>query len=208
MCGSFALSAKTKNVEKLVKGLKIENDIQTNNKFVPGNYIPSVLNVDSSVLVYSKWGLIPSWSKDSKSALKMFNARAETLNEKPSFRNLIKKRRCLIFADGFYEWQANPNSKYKTAYFFRLQSGEPFTFAGLWDLWNDIQLNTKVLSSTIITTMPTEQVAEIHDRMPLIIPEELREKWLSADEFDSNDIELLTKPFTKEEFVISKIERA
>ncbi len=117
------------------------------------------------------WGLIPSWSKD---ATGIINARAETLDEKPSFSESFQRRRCLIPADGFYEWQKRGKSR--QPYFFQLQDEEPFAFAGLWDQWQ----NNGRTSSTcaIITTRPNELLAEIHDRMPAILDPDNYDEWL------------------------------
>lgn len=121
-----------------------------------------------------QWGLIPSWSKEPKGFI---NARAETLPDKPSFSESFQRRRCLIPADGFYEWQRQGRSK--QPYFFQLKDEAPFAFAGIWDKWQGNGLS--ITSCAIITTTPNELLATIHDRMPVILDDDAQESWLRSD---------------------------
>ena len=118
------------------------------------------------------WGLIPSWSKEPKGFI---NARCETLEEKPSFSESFQNRRCLIPADGFYEWQRNGKSK--QPYYFQMKDEAPFAFAGLWDRWQNDGVD--ITSCSIITTTPNELLTTIHDRMPVILSPESQDAWLS-----------------------------
>ena len=130
-------------------------------------------------LQFFRWGLIPSWAKDPSIGNRMFNARAETITEKPSFRNSFRRRRCLVPATGFYEWRTEPGTKKKIPVHFTLKSGEPFCFAGLWDEW--VSGDGEVVRSfTIITTTPNELVAGVHDRMPVILHREDEGRWVRA----------------------------
>ena len=122
-----------------------------------------------------RWGLIPSWAKDKSIGSRMINARAETVAEKPSFRNALRRRRCLVLADGFYEWRRV--GKTKTPMRIVMRSGEPFAFAGLWETWTDPE-GTVIPSCTIITTTPNDLLSPIHNRMPVILPRDLEEFWL------------------------------
>ncbi len=133
------------------------------------------------------WGMIPHWSKDRKIGYRMINARAETLAEKPSFRMPLKKQRCLVLADGFYEWREEKGKKIP----FRIvrRDGKPFAFAGLWDRWNEIQ------SFTIVTTNSNKLLSEIHDRMPVMLLEESEEKWLDPGCSDPDELEPLLKSY-------------
>ena len=124
-----------------------------------------------------KWGLIPFWAKDPKIGSRMINARAETVAEKPAFRNALKKRRCLVLADGYYEWQKTPVGK--RPFRIVMRSGEPFAFAGLWETWKDPEGNV-IPSCTIITTAANDFLAPIHNRMPIILPREKEERWLDT----------------------------
>ena len=125
-----------------------------------------------------RWGLIPFWAKDPKIGARMINARAETVAEKPAFRNALKKRRCLVLADGYYEWQKTPTGK--RPFRIVMRSGEPFAIAGLWETWKDPQGNV-VPSCSIITTAANDFLSPIHNRMPVILPRETEEMWLNSD---------------------------
>jgi putative SOS response-associated peptidase YedK len=127
-----------------------------------------------------RWGLIPPWAKDARIAYKMINARAETLLEKNSYRTLIGRRRCLIVADGFYEWRLGPDGRKQPIRFSRVDD-EAVAFAGLWTTWTDPQSDELIESCTIITTTPIELVAPVHDRMSVILPPELEEPWLDPE---------------------------
>jgi putative SOS response-associated peptidase YedK len=128
--------------------------------------------------VMARWGLLPHWAKDERIAYKLINARAETLLEKPAFRSLVGKYRCLVIADGFYEWRLVDGKKQPIH--FRLQDGSPFGFAGLWTCKTDEE-GELIESCTIITTSPNELVAPVHDRMPVILPIELEHEWLDPE---------------------------
>jgi len=138
-----------------------------------------------------QWGLIPFWSKEPKGII---NARVETISEKASFNESFQKRRCLILADGFYEWQRS--GKISQPYYFKLKDGEPFAFAGIWDRWraND----RKITSCAIITTTANELLATIHTRMPVILPPELYDFWLNEDSREP-DLKNILIPFPASE---------
>jgi putative SOS response-associated peptidase YedK len=141
----------------------------------PGRLVPVVINKETRNVELYKWGLVPVWAKDPVIGNKMINARAETIAEKPSFRNSFQRRRCLILADGFYEWKSEANKK--QPYLFKLIDGKPFTFAGIWDHWQD--KNGKELTTcAIITTTPNQTISEYHDRMPVILDADTRWQWL------------------------------
>jgi putative SOS response-associated peptidase YedK len=129
--------------------------------------------------VLAKWGLLPHWAKDAKIAFKMINARSETLTEKPAYRSLLTKYRCLIPADGFYEWTLGDDGK-KTPVHFHLTDGALFAFAGLWTSRTDLETGEILDSCTVVTTRPNELVAPVHDRMPVILPAGAESLWLDA----------------------------
>ena len=140
-----------------------------------------------------QWGLIPFWSKEPKGII---NARVETIAEKASFNESFQKRRCLIFADGFYEWERN--GKISQPYYFQLKDGEPFAFAGVWDKW---RANDRVITScAIITTKANELLSTIHTRMPVILPPELYDFWLNEDSREPELKEILM-PFPASEMI-------
>ncbi|HEX9029364.1 MAG TPA: SOS response-associated peptidase, partial [Anaerolineales bacterium] len=157
-------------------------------------------------LDYFVWGLIPSWAKDPSIGSRLINARADTLAEKPSFRSAYRRRRCLIPATGFYEWKANPGSKTKTPMYITLASGKPFAFAGLWENWHSPD-GSQVLSCTIITTEPNELMAGIHNRMPVILPEEAYAVWLDANDRGPDELNPLLKPFPAEQMAAYPVSR-
>lgn len=181
MCGRFALSAKTEEVEKLLPELYIDIEIKPNYNIVPTSQIPIIVNFNKPTLVLAYWGLIPFWAKDKKTANKMINARAESLLQKPSFKNLFISKRCLIPSTGFFEWQKNIVTNNKIPYYIKVKNENVFTFAGLWDKWIDKQTGEEIISATIITTQSNEKINQIHNRMPLIIQNDDRDKWLNPN---------------------------
>ena len=122
------------------------------------------------------------------------------LAEKPSFRHAYRRRRCLILADGFFEWQKTPGSRTKTPYYIQMESREPFGFAGLWETWNAPD-GSVVKSTTIITTEPNDLVARVHNRMPVILPASAHELWLDPQERDPAELDELLKPFPAEDMM-------
>jgi putative SOS response-associated peptidase YedK len=134
------------------------------------------------------WGLVPFWAKDPSVGNRMINARSETLAEKASYKNAFRKRRCIIPADGFYEWKKVPGRKTKQPMFIHRADGEPLAFAGLWEVWrNTANPDEELRSCTIITASANDKIAEIHDRMPVILPPSAWETWL-APEVDDLDL--------------------
>lgn len=141
----------------------------------PTQKVPALLVRNGRrVLAEMQWGLVPGWARDKKIGARLINARAETLAEKPAFRNALRKGRCLVPADGFYEWQKE--DKRKIPMYIRLIGGRPFAFAGLYEFWRDA--DEELLSCTIITTEANELVRPIHTRMPVILPPEMHKPWL------------------------------
>jgi putative SOS response-associated peptidase YedK len=137
------------------------------------------------------WGLIPSWAKDPSVAAKMINARSETAGTKPAFRDALKSRRCLIPADGFYEWKKIGSAK--QPYCFEVNEGELFAFAGLWDGWKDSGGNW-IKTCSILTTTPNAVTASVHDRMPVILDSDTYDLWLDPDFRDASAASELLKP--------------
>lgn len=147
-------------------------------------------------LMVARWGLIPHWAKEARIGARMINARAETLAEKSAYRPLLAKGRCLILADGFYEWRLDPDGR-KRPVRYTLEHGEPFGFAGLWTSWRDPASGEKERSCTIITTSANELVAPVHDRMPVILPRGVEQQWLDREVAPDAAMELLT-PYPSE----------
>jgi putative SOS response-associated peptidase YedK len=170
MCGRFALHASPE-VVSLQFGLRSVPAFETRYNIAPTS---TVLIVRSREAALVRWGLVPHWAKDSSIGAKLANARAETVAQKPSFRDAYRARRCLVPASGFYEWK--PEAGRKQPYYIRPAQGELFAFAGLWERWNDLE------TCALITTDANEPMRAIHDRMPVIVAREDREGWLEGSE--------------------------
>lgn len=179
MCGRFVLTVDQKTIESHYN-VVLPEGFESNNNVSPTQQIPIIIKSEQALIaVFARWGLIPSWSKDKAIGYKMINARAETIDEKPSFKSSFKSRRCLIPANGFYEWKTLDNGK-KIPCLFKLKSDEMFSFAGLWSDWIDPVLKESITTCTIITTEPNQLVASVHDRMPVILSKEDEAKWLTS----------------------------
>jgi putative SOS response-associated peptidase YedK len=174
----------------------------------PTQLIDAVLETDSErVLSELKWGLIPSWAKEESIGSKLINARAETLTEKPSFKNAFRSRRCIIPASGFYEW-AKKGASAKQPYYFYLKEKDVFGFAGLWEEWTDRLTGEIVESCTIITTAANEVLEPVHDRMPVILKPESYDLWLDEKERNTDRLQSLLIPFTAGEMAAHTVGKA
>ena len=199
MCGRFTLTADPADLQEAFEWVNFGNArLSPRYNIAPTQPIAVIANTDEYKLDFFTWGLLPFWAKDPSIGSRMINARAETLAEKPSFKNAYKRRRCLILADGFYEWKKEPGSKTKTPYYIRLKSGKAFAFAGLWENWHSPD-SSQILSCTIITTQPNELLADIHNRMPVILPPGAYKQWLTPGESDTRDLAGLLKPYPASE---------
>lgn len=177
MCGRFALRIPPKSIQQHYDLPEI-GELPPRYNIAPSQAVAVIRQMPGKSLRQLdllRWGLVPHWAKDIKISYQMINARAETLSLKPSFRTAFKKRRCLIAADGFYEWFHE--GKTKQPYFIQLKNRIVFSFAGLWESWNNPDGGV-IESCTIITTSANELVRKIHDRMPVILPPELYAEWL------------------------------
>ena len=183
MCGRFALTTSAAELSKIF-GVLFE-DFRPRFNIAPTQTVLAVRRSGANrEPAWLSWGLVPSWSKDKKIAFHTINARAETVAEKPAFRHSFKWKRCLILADGFYEWRkVNPQTK--EPYLFSLCDESPFAFAGLWDRWTS-PAGIVLESCTIITTLANELVAPLHDRMPVILTPNMFDEWLDPAVEDSN----------------------
>jgi putative SOS response-associated peptidase YedK len=146
-------------------------------------------------LAWLRWGLVPSWAKDPSIGNRLINARAETVAEKPAFRTALRRRRCLVVADGFYEWQRSGRAK--DPYFIRMRDDRPFAFAGLWESWEGPD-HSVLETCTILTTEPNELVRPIHDRMPVILPPEVYACWLDTSIQDPGRLSQLLVAYASE----------
>jgi putative SOS response-associated peptidase YedK len=201
MCGRFILLTDLSVITKSFNVQNVACEYRPGSNISPGQQIAAVLRKDDqNSLVNFRWGLIPSWAKDPSIGNKMFNARAETIAEKPSFKNAFHKRRCLIPAGGFYEWQKL--GKMKKPLRFSLKSGEPFGLAGLYETW--ISPEQKAIHTcTIITTEPNDLLRPIHDRMPVIVPKEQESAWIDPDNFNQKELLSILMPYPSDEMTMS-----
>jgi putative SOS response-associated peptidase YedK len=156
----------------------------------PTQPVPAIRSGGTELELF-RWGLIPSWATDEKIAASMINARAETVAEKPAFKKLIATQRCLLPADGFYEWRKQ--GKKKTPMYATIDNGHVFAFAGLWDTWRNPR-GERIDTCTILTTTPNAVMADIHDRMPVILPPEACSVWLGTG-IGMEELMRLLKPF-------------
>jgi putative SOS response-associated peptidase YedK len=202
MCGRFVLQTDLSRIVESFDIQEIACQYRPSNNIFPGQQIIAVVHDNINHLVEFKWGLIPWWSKDPSIGNRMINARAETIAEKPSFRQALKKRRCLILADGFYEWQKI--GKVKKPLYFSLESGVPFGFAGLHETWtspDQQQINT----CTIITTDSNKLIEPIHDRMPVIVPKEYESTWIDPENQNQKELMSILKPYPSKEMKMSDV---
>jgi putative SOS response-associated peptidase YedK len=180
MCGRFAFYSPSEATAALF-GVESSTPVVPRYNIAPTQFIAAIRRDDEeqSELVMLRWGLVPFWAKDPAIGNRMINARAETVAEKPSFRNAYRKRRSLILADGFYEWRKEGETK--TPYLISLADGSPFAFAGLWEQWNSKETDEAIQSTAIITTAANEFMSQVHHRMPVVLRPENAARWLDGD---------------------------
>lgn len=197
MCGRYyRRSDKQRIADAFRIGIPPTFDILPSYNVAPQTFQPIVrLDAESRQreLALLRWGLIPFWAKDAKIGYSTINAKAETLATAPAFREALKRRRCLVPADGFYEWQPL-DTKTKQPWAITLKDGSPFAFAGLWDTWKDKTTGQPLETYTIITTEPNELTAKLHNRMPVILAPRDYERWLAPADPARLPIDLL-RPF-------------
>ncbi|MFD1706907.1 SOS response-associated peptidase [Siminovitchia sediminis] len=197
MCGRYSLfTDRNEWMDRfhLINGEELEWMKRYN--IAPSQQVLAVVKSDAGNKAgFLKWGLVPCWANDPKIGYKMINARSETADQKPSFKKLLKRRRCLIPADGFYEWKRKERNS-KQPYRFQLKTKEPFAFAGLWDRWE--HGDEIIQSCTILTTGANSLVKDVHDRMPVILTPEAEQVWLDRSVEDSSVLKDLLKPYETE----------
>jgi putative SOS response-associated peptidase YedK len=192
MCGRYSFAPDLKIVNEHYNITVNDNKILLNYNCAPTQLLPVISNEEPDTMSRFRWGLIPFWAKDKSIGNKLINARAETIAEKPSFRTSFKQRRCLIPADAFYEWRKDESTKKKIPYRIFLKEQPLFSMAGIWDQWLSPEGET-IHSFSIITTSPNELMAEIHARMPVILPKEMEKLWLESQ--DQYQLLEMLKPY-------------
>ncbi len=190
MCGRFQLSVKGKQISERFNVEVFDEMYSPSYNCAPSQKLPVITNNDPEKLNYFKWGLVPFWSSDPKIGFKLINARAENILEKPSFKTAFSQRRCLIPANGFFEWKKQ--GKQKIPYRIFLKTEEIFAIAGIWEAWKDTE-GTVLNSFSIITTSPNKLMQDIHSRMPVILNQHDEQAWLF--EKDETYLKNLLQPF-------------
>jgi len=212
MCGRFTLRTPLSVLAK-----QFEFDVETATAEVRPRYniaptqaILAVRQIEQGAkceLARLFWGLVPSWAKDSKGAYACINARADSVATKPTFRSVFKKRRCLVLADGYYEWRKE--GKIKQPYFFEVDGGQPFAFAGLWEWWRSPQDKDGpgLESCALITTDPNELQSTLHDRMPVILNPARYDAWLDPANDNRDQLQVMLIPFSSERMTVRPVSR-
>ena len=195
MCGRYRLSRRKQVIEEHFDSAPWDDDWNPRYNIAPSQQVPVIRQHPAEPvrqISLMKWGLIPHWAKDASIATNTINAKSETAAEKPAFRDPFKFRRCLIPADGFYEWKKAGSSK--QPYCFEVREGELFAFAGLWDGWKNPE-GQWVRTCSILTTTPNAVTVKVHDRMPVILDRESYDLWLDPGMQNVAAISELLKPY-------------
>ncbi len=200
MCGRYVFVSEPQELKTEFPDLKILSSFPPRTNISPGMVIDVIQFKETHQIVPMQWGLIPSWAKDHSASFKTFNARSETITEKPTFRTPFKRKRCLIPANGFYEWKTE--GKKKTPHYFSPSHAQMFYVAGLYDEWESP--NGYLESCTFITTSANQIVSEVHDRMPVILESKDFSLWFSKDAKETELLSLL-RPIPETEIRVKKL---
>lgn len=197
MCGRFTRTRPLEEYAEYFQAAPTQASSPSYNVSPADDILAVVAEPDQSRhLTWLHWGLVPFWSAGPDRRYSMINARAETLAEKPAYRTAFRQHRCLIVADGFYEWQSSGEGK--QPFYIRLKSGEPMAFAGLWDQWEAKDGSRSISSATIVTTTANARIRPIHDRMPVILPPEAFQPWLDPGLTDPGRLAAFLQPISAE----------
>lgn len=209
MCGRFTLRTPLQLVLKIF-GLEMHDSLTWKSRYnlAPTQEVLAIRQAKEGPLepVKFRWGLIPSWAKDTKLGASMINARSETISEKPAFRTAFKRRRCLVAADGYFEWQTT--GKAKQPYYIHMADERPFAFAGLWESWSgpkEEPLSEPMETCTLITTSANATTAPVHDRMPVILPREVWDRWLDPEFEGKEQLLALLKPYEGDDLTLRPV---
>ena len=209
MCGRYTLHQKTQSLKDRYRLNVVPGNLRANYNVAPGQFMPVVISEDGKQRAeLMKWGLIPTWAKDPKIGYKLINARDDGIFDKPIWRNVILKKRCLIPADGFYEWKRHTvdGKQQKQPFYIKPKHDDLFSFAGVWDAWKDVEgLEWKTYS--IITTSPNKEMKHVHDRMPVILHKEDEASWLEPSVQSREDLEHFLQPYEDDGLEIYEVSR-
>lgn len=206
MCGRFSLTAE---LDVLIERFQIDqvtiDNYSARYNIAPSQQIPTIIRANNeNRLGTLRWGLIPFWAKDASISNKLINARSETAEEKASFKHALKKRRCVILSDGFYEWKKDKDRKIPMR--IQVNNGEPFAMAGLWEQWKDGEKT--IYTCTILTTEANEMMKDIHNRMPVILPRDKEHDWIDPSLEDFNILKDIMQPYPDDQmnaYEVSKL---
>jgi putative SOS response-associated peptidase YedK len=204
MCGRFVQKSERRIITEEFYILDFLSDVFVSYNVSPGQNAGVIINEGKNLYSLFKWGLVPSWSKDKKSGYKMINARAETVAQKPSFRSAFAARRCLVPADGFYEWKKS--GSVKVPFYIFSKTGHPFSLGGLWETWQEPDGNL-LKTFTIITTEANASLKNIHDRMPVIVPPDKRSRWLDGNIKQKGKLLDMLEPYEGEDIGYHEVSR-
>ncbi len=194
MCGRYAFFSPAEAVKRIF-ALDEVPELEPRYNIAPTQPVPAVRAGEEGARAFAMlhWGLVPKWSKERAIGNRMINARSESLAEKPSFRDAFRKRRCLVLADGWYEWQVTPDGK--QPWFIRMKDARPLAFAGLWERWKDPKDGALLESCTIVTTDASQSIRKIHERMPVVLAEADRDRWLDTAFSETDKLSELLRPY-------------
>ncbi|MDR4507390.1 MAG: SOS response-associated peptidase [Candidatus Brocadiaceae bacterium] len=208
MCGRFVLDDIDDILSRyrITESTDVKGKITPHYNIAPSQHIPVIYKDEhrENKIEFMKWGLVPFWAKDPKIGYRMINARAETLTQKPSFKHILKTKRCLIPSSGFYEWEKT--DKQKVPYYIGIKNSRIFSFAGLFDIWKDSDGN-ELKTFTIITTDANKTLKPIHDRMPVILGKESEENWLDTSIQDFDVLAEMLRPYHDDQMIVHKVSR-
>lgn len=205
MSKRFTLAADPAGVQAALPGLQVPaQEALSRYNIAPTQSVAVVRNTGERQLEFIRWGLVPSWAKDPKIGSKLINARAETVATRPAFRTALRRRRCLIVADGFYLWRRDT----KMPMYLRLKGGRPFAFAGLWEEWQPPKPEAEVWRTcAIITTEANGLIREFHSRMPAILQLKFYDLWLDPAEREPAELTAALQPYPEEEMEVVAVSR-
>lgn len=209
MCGRYTLHQKVQSLKEHYNVKHVPYSLKDNYNVAPGQFMPVVINETNQVeLKVMKWGLVPFWAKDPKIGYKLINARDDTIFSKPMWRNLILKQRCLIPADGFYEWQkvSVSGKDQKQPFYIKPKQTDLFSFAGVWAAWKDAE-GVELTTYSIITTSPNKEMASIHNRMPVILHQADEASWLEPSVQTKENLEHFLRPYEDDSLEMYEVSR-
>lgn len=206
MCGRFTLHIEPDDLVRTYGRFHWAVRPEQRYNIAPTQLVVVVAGDESPEVRTMRWGLVPRWADDIAIGNRMINARAETLAQKPAFKKLFARQRCLILADGFYEWRSEGKNAPKTPFYIRMKDGRPFAFAGLWDRWTDAD-GVHLDSCTIITCEANSLVGQLHDRMPVILSEQDYDTWLDPTINDTHVLTALLQPYDPDDMQAHQVSR-